>query len=403
KSEFLSRMSHELRTPMNSILGFAQLMGMGQLNPPQKRGVDHIMKSGKHLLDLINEVLDLSRIEAGKLKLMNVPVKLSSIITETLDIVQNLASGKNISIGFVQTKVSMYYVLADNQKLKQILINLVNNAIKYNHDGGSVSIECSESLVPGSKLTRNPKPETPNSEPETMNSEPGTPNPEPETHIRINIKDTGKGISPESVEKLFTPFQRIGAELSEVEGTGLGLTVAKKLVEAMHGTIGVESTVGVGSTFWVELPQTKSQTEIIEKGENLGKSKTPEKEKKGLVLYIEDNASNIELIEQILETYNPEIVLVTETFGKRAVKHANDYKPDLIFLDLDLPDLHGSKVFERLQADDNVKDIPVVIVSADALTKQIDKLIKQGAKDYLTKPIDVVQFLKVVEEYLGGK
>ena len=429
KSEFLSRMSHELRTPMNSILGFAQLMGMGQLNPSHKRGVEHIIKSGKHLLDLINEVLDLSRIEAGKLSLMPEPVKVSVVISETLDIVQNLASAKNVSIGFVQTKVSMYHVLADNQKLKQVLINLVNNAIKYNREGGSVTIECSEFRVSGSKLysepetpnselrtlnpkprTLNPKLRTLNSEPETLNPEsgtrnpePGTLNPEPETRIRINIKDTGKGISPEGVEKLFTPFQRIGAELSEIEGTGLGLTVAKKLVEAMHGTIGVESTVGVGSTFWVELPQTKLQTATIEKGENLGKSKTPEKENKGLVLYIEDNASNIELVEQILEIFNPEIVLVTETYGKRAVKHANDYKPDLILLDLDLPDLHGSKVFERLQADDNVKNIPVVIISADAMTKQIDKLIKQGAKDYLTKPIDVVQFLKVVEEYLGSR
>ena len=385
KSEFLSRMSHELRTPMNAILGFAQLLNMGDLKPSKKRGVEHIIKGGKHLLNLINEVLDLTRIESGKLSLSLEPVKLGAIIRETLDIVQNLAIEKNVALKFVESTVNTSHVMADNQKLKQVLINLVNNAIKYNRDGGSVSVECSEFRVSGSKL--NPKP--------------GTSTPDSETKIRINVKDTGNGISPEGIQKLFMPFQRIGAEITGVEGTGLGLTVAKKLMEAMNGTIGVESELGVGSTFWIELPKTESQTETFERSGSLVKTGSVQLKEKGIIMYIEDNQSNIELVEQILETYNPEILLVTEIYGKLALKHANDYKPNLILLDLDLPDLHGSKVFELLQADENVKDIPVVIVSADAMTKQIDNMMKQGAKDYLTKPIDVERFLKVVEEFVG--
>ncbi|MBT3382221.1 MAG: response regulator [Prolixibacteraceae bacterium] len=406
KSEFLSRMSHELRTPMNAILGFAQLLNMGELARGQKRGVDHIMKSGKHLLNLINEVLDLSKIEAGKLSLLLEPVKLGTIIPETLDIVQNLALEKNVALKFIESNVNTTHVMADNQKLKQVLINLVNNAIKYNREGGRVVVECSVFRVPGSKL--NPEPETLNSEPgtlnlkpETPNSEPETPNPEPGTQIRINIKDTGKGISPDGIKKLFTPFQRIGAEVSEIEGTGLGLTVAKKLIEAMQGKIGVESKLGLGSNFWIELPQAQSQLKNEEVNSSTWKNETVAAKEKGIILYIEDNESNIELIKQILSEYHPDVALVTEIYGKQAFKHANDYKPNLILLDLDLPDVHGSKVLKQLQAGENIKNIPVVILSADAMTRQINKLLEMGAKDYLTKPIDVVKFLKVVEEFVG--
>ncbi|MBT6763384.1 MAG: response regulator, partial [Prolixibacteraceae bacterium] len=390
----------------NAILGFAQLLNMGELARGQKRGVDHIMKSGKHLLNLINEVLDLSKIEAGKLSLLLEPVKLGTIIPETLDIVQNLALEKNVALKFIESNVNTTHVMADNQKLKQVLINLVNNAIKYNREGGRVVVECSVFRVPGSKL--NPEPETLNSEPgtlnlkpETPNSEPETPNPEPGTQIRINIKDTGKGISPDGIKKLFTPFQRIGAEVSEIEGTGLGLTVAKKLIEAMQGKIGVESKLGLGSNFWIELPQAQSQLKNEEVNSSTWKNETVAAKEKGIILYIEDNESNIELIKQILSEYHPDVALVTEIYGKQAFKHANDYKPNLILLDLDLPDVHGSKVLKQLQAGENIKNIPVVILSADAMTRQINKLLEMGAKDYLTKPIDVVKFLKVVEEFVG--
>jgi len=371
KSEFLSRMSHELRTPMNSILGFAQLMQMGELAPAHKKSVAQILKSGKHLLTLINEVLDLSRIEAGKLSISFEPVSICNLVSETLDIVQPLANSRNISSELINHFNEELFVRADNQKLRQVLLNLVNNAVKYNRDGGSVKVECSK--------------------------EKGE---EKEYGVRISVVDTGNGIAPEELHKLFNPFQRIGAEVSAIEGTGLGLAVAKKLIEAMHGKVGVESNVGVGSTFWIELPQAEGQ---IEHHERLSEKLITTEEKSavtGTLLYIEDNLSNIQLVEQILEIHRPSIRLITEMYGKNTVKLATDYNPNLILLDLDLPDIHGSEVLKRLQEDKQTNTIPVVILSADAMSHQIEKLMNAGAKNYLTKPLDVVEFLKVVDEFL---
>lgn len=375
KSEFLSRMSHELRTPMNSILGFAQLMAMGELMPAHKKGVDHILKSGKHLLDLINEVLDLSRIEAGQLSVSLEPVRLYGIISETLDIVRPLATGQNITLEFPESTFNNFHVKADRQKLKQVLLNLINNAVKFNREGGEVKVACEA----GSKEKG-----------VGMNT------------VRISVIDTGKGIAPDEIQKLFNPFQRIGAEISEVEGTGLGLTVAKKLIEAMGGTIGVESEVGVGSTFWIELPRSEGQIDRHERNGDFVKPETTSVVG-GTLLYIEDNVSNIQLVEQILEVHRPGIRLITEMYGRNAVKLATDYKPDLILLDLDLPDIHGNEVLTLLQAGLKTATIPVVVISADAMAKQIEKLLKTGAKDYLTKPLDVIEFLKVIDESIVDK
>lgn len=370
KSEFLSRMSHELRTPMNSILGFAQLMDMGELTPAHKKSVDHILKSGKHLLDLINEVLDLSKIEAGELSISLEPVQLQGIVSETMDVIRPLATAKNITFEFPASPVCDLFVKADRQKIKQVLLNLLSNAVKYNRKGGSVKIAC--------EVRR----------PETTDLQIQT--------VRINVTDTGMGISPEYMDRLFNPFERIGAEVSEVEGTGLGLTVSKKLIEAMGGTIGVESLSGVGSKFWIELLQTEGQ--ISRHGRKGGFTK-PESESvvRGTLLYIEDNVSNIQLIEQILEMHRPNIHLISEMYGKRALKIADEYNADLILLDLDLPDIHGSEVLKLLQATEATKSIPVVILSADAMTNQIEKLLRSGARDYLTKPLDVGKFLKVID------
>ncbi|MBA4408957.1 MAG: hypothetical protein C0397_05995 [Odoribacter sp.] len=370
KSEFLSRMSHELRTPMNSILGFAQLMDMGELKPAHKKGVDHILKSGKHLLDLINEVLDISKIEAGHISLFLEPIAMCPLVKEMLDIVSPLAAKKQITLEVAPH--DELFVKADYQRLKQVLLNLVNNAIKYNQQNGFVKIDCEITDAA-----------------EKQNST-----------IRISISDSGAGITTEDIKKLFTPFERIGAEKTETEGTGLGLAVAKKLIEAMHGTIGVESKVGLGSTFWIELPQTESQ---IDRHKRLSDQVIPEQEKalvSGTILYIEDNISNMQLVEQILEAHRPSIRLITEMYGKNAVKLATDFAPDLILLDLDLPDIHGSEVLKLLQAGPKTAAIPVVVISADAMAKQINKLMEAGAKDYLTKPLDVVEFLKVVDKMI---
>jgi signal transduction histidine kinase/CheY-like chemotaxis protein len=382
KSEFLSRMSHELRTPMNSILGFAQLMDMGDIDPANKKGVIQILKSGKHLLNLINEVLDIAKIEAGRMTISTEPVELYSIILDTIDIVRHFAEENQIMLESDASTSKKLFVKADHQRLKQVLLNLINNAVKYNLQGGSVKIE---SEIRNIDLNMQQQANV----------------------IRISITDTGKGISQADIEKLFNPFERIGDERAETEGTGLGLAISKKLIEAMGGKIGVDSQINNlsagkarGSTFWIELPQTEGQKEHYERIRELAKSEVETTQNNGTILYIEDNISNIQLIEQILETHRPFIKLITNMYGKNAVQFAIDYKPNLILLDLDLPDIHGSEVLKILHAEMRTTDIPVIIVSADAMTKQIERLIEAGAKDYLIKPIDVLHFLKIIDEWI---
>jgi PAS domain S-box-containing protein len=372
KSEFLSRMSHELRTPMNSILGFAQLMDMGELNPAHKKGVTQILKSGKHLLELINEVLDIAKIEAGKLTVSREPVEIYGVILDTIDIVRHLAEENQITFESNATPTKRLFVKTDQQRLKQVLLNLITNAVKYNRQGGSVKVECAIR-----------KSEEKN-----------------ENVIRISVTDTGKGIAKEYIEKLFNPFERIGAERTETEGTGLGLAISEKLIVAMGGKIGVKSEIDKGSTFWIELPQAESQTNNYERMPELIIQKTGSAQNNGTILYIEDNLSNIQLVEQILEMHRPSIKLITNIYGNNAVRFAIDYMPDLILLDLDLPDIHGSEVIKLLHAEPKTAEIPVIILSADAMTKQIEQLMNAGAEDYLIKPIDVVQFLKLVDEWM---
>ncbi len=396
KSEFLSRMSHELRTPMNSILGFAQLMNRGELAPANKKRVDHILKSGKHLLDLINEVLDLSRIEAGKLSLSIEPIQLSRIISETMDIVHPLAEERTVKFELINSPNNDLFIKADKQKLKQVLLNLINNAVKFNRVGGSVKVECEI----GKRQESARLPDGQVGKPAEAGS---SLHYDSEQMMRISVTDTGMGIAPEGIKKLFNPFQRIGSEISEIEGSGLGLAVAKKLIEAMHGKIGVESIVGDGSTFWIELPQSESQIDRHNRKNDFIKPETKTANVSGTLLYIEDNVSNIQLVEQILETDRPLIRLISDIYGKNAVKLATDYKPDLILLDLDLPDIHGSEVLKFLQTEAATKSIPVVILSSDAMSYQREQLMKNGAKNYLTKPLDVEEFLKVVDESFSIK
>ncbi len=367
KSEFLSRMSHELRTPLNSILGFTQLLEMDALTPDQTDSLGHIIKSGRHLLDLINEVLDIARIEGGRMKLSPEPVQVDETIQEAVDIIRPLAEKRGITIQIKVPSSRDVFVTADRQRLKQVLLNLLSNAVKYNREGGEIHILASL-LVDG--------------------------------FLHLAVRDTGEGIPPEKMGRLFIPFERLGLEPAVIEGTGLGLALSKGLVEAMGGRIGAQSAVGEGSTFWLDLQLTTQQKEVIVMAEVDDYLKTTPGSKKGLVLYVEDNLSNIQLIEKILARL-PDVELISAMQGRLAMDLARQHKPALILLDLHLPDVHGSDVLQWLRAEPETKGIPVVIMSADATQGQIERMLAAGANAYLTKPIDVKEFLKLVGETMG--
>lgn len=370
KSEFLSRMSHELRTPMNAILGFAQLLELGELNEKQFKSVKHILSSGQHLLNLINEVLEITRIEAGKVSISLEPVNIIKVFRDVIETLTPAANARNIQLINVLDGKESVYIKADKQRIKQVIINLVNNAIKYNHTGGWVKLSANEFDKNGNSI------------------------------VKICIADNGPGIEPMHLKKLFTPFERIGAENSAVEGTGLGLAVVQQYTSLMGGICGVESTPNEGSLFWVEIPKAISPVEMLQISEhdhivearvNNGND--------SVVLYIEDNSSNIELVNQIIAATRPNIKIINGVYGKLAESLALENKPSLILLDLNLPDMHGSEVYKILQNNPKLRDIPVVIVSADAMSAQINKLMEAGVKKYLTKPFDVKDFLNIIDEF----
>lgn len=373
KSEFLSRMSHELRTPMNSILGFAQLLQMSQKEPltsSQRTRVNQILKAGDHLLKLINEVLEISRIEAGRMELSSESVDVAQVALEVLELTQPLAAKQNIHIHSQIDTSQPLYITADLQRFKQVMINLVSNAIKYNKESGNVWLRAEDAA---------------------------------EGRMRVSVQDSGQGISEEMLTRIFQPFDRLGAEQSNVEGTGLGLALSQRLVNLMRGEIGVESVPGAGSTFWVELPVACHPGQESRNGESIGQPALSHiTEQPKTLLYVEDNLANFELVRQVMAE-EEQVKLIWAMRGSAGLELAQQRLPNLILLDLHLPDMHGSEVLAQLRRDATTQDIPVVVISADATPGQIQRLMDAGADAYLTKPLNVAEFLRTVQAQLDPK
>jgi PAS domain S-box-containing protein len=372
KSEFLARMSHELRTPLNSIIGFSQLMELEGLDPRQQKHVSLVLRAARHLLELINDVLDIARIEAGRLSVSLEPVALAEAIGDALELVSPLAAERHISIDLDTSGIAEgAHVNADSNRLRQVLLNLLSNAIKYNRPAGSVHVTAVMTLA---------------------------------GRLRIGIADTGMGIIASELTKLFEPFERLGAEQTEIAGTGLGLSLSKALLEAMGGTIDVASQPGIGSTFFIELEVAevaehtdRGRGELLEHTD-LRRLETPGERRR--ILYVEDNLSNLTLVEEILERYSG-IELLSTMQGTLGLELARQQQPDLVILDLHLPDISGIEVLKRLKSDPRTRDIPVVMLTANPGRRESVRARSLGAGDYLAKPIDVIAFIDVIARHLA--
>ena len=368
KSDFLSSMSHELRSPLNAILGFAQLME-SETPPPtprQTESIAQILRAGWHLLKLINEILDLTKIESGLIPLLKEPVALAAILTECQSMFENQAQQRAITMVFPPADLA-YFVAADQTRLKQIFINLLTNAIKYNTLQGTVEVTCT----------------------------PGT-----EGRIRVSIRDTGKGLSPEQLSQLFQAFNRLGQEGSGVEGTGIGLVVAKQLVELMDGTIGVESKVGEGSVFWFELLSATAPAAPLESSVvTLSRPVLLSRMQVRTLLYVEDNPANMTLVEKIIERH-PDIRLLTAVDGRSGIALARQEVPDVILLDINLPGINGYETLKLLREDPLTSHIPALAISANAMPSDIKKGNEAGFLRYLTKPIKVDEFMSALNAAL---
>jgi len=369
KSDFLSSMSHELRTPLNAILGFAQLLESGSPppTPSEKRSIEQILKAGWYLLDLINEILDLALIESGKLPLSLEPISLTEVVRECQVMIGPQAQKRGITLRFPQGEVPIF-VNADRTRVKQVFINLLSNAIKYNKENGTVDVDYAAS-TPG--------------------------------RIRVRVKDTGEGLTPNKMTQLFRPFDRLGKETGVEEGTGIGLMVSKQLVELMGGVIGVESTLGKGSVFWIELNVTAEPQTAAGAATLPAVAQAPMQAGAQLrtLLYVEDNPANLMLVEDLIAR-RPELRLLSAADGIRGVEMARASRPDVILMDINLPGISGFQALEILRADPATAHIPVVALSANAMPRDIEKGLAAGFFRYLTKPIKVNELMDTLDAAL---
>ncbi len=366
KSDFLSSMSHELRTPLSAILGFAQLMDSGTPAPTasQKRSIEQILQAGWYLLRLINEILDLAQIESGKLSLSLEPSSLAEVLDECHALIESQAQARGIKIFFPPLAVP-HFVKADRTRIKQILINLLSNAIKYNRAGGSVVVDCI---------------------------------PEDKGRLRIRVTDTGEGLTEDQLSHLFQPFNRLGQEATGEQGTGIGLVVCKRLVESMDGSIGVHSTVGEGSTFWIDLGLTSAPNVSHSAGSTatLASAQAQQGLHLHTLLYVEDNPANLMLVEDLISR-RPDIRLLSARDGDRGIEIARAAQPDVILMDINLPGISGIKALGILAEDPLTSYIPVIALSANAMGRDIDRGLEAGFFRYLTKPIKINEFMNALD------
>lgn len=371
KSEFLSSMSHELRSPLNAILGFAQLMDSDSPSPTpaQSESILQILNAGWYLLELINEILDLAAIESGKLSMSVEPVLLNELLLECQSMIEPLAQKRGIRMNFPHGD-AVYCVNADRTRVKQVLINLLSNAIKYNNPSGSVVVDCSAKSASG--------------------------------RVRLTVTDTGPGLPPEKLGQLFQPFNRLGQEAGGEEGTGIGLVVSKRLVELMDGVMGVESTLGKGSIFWVELISTTplalpESAEIAAPEESAPVTGHVSR----TLLYVEDNPANLQLVERIIGR-RKDLRLLSAVDGNRGVELARSCLPDVILMDINLPGISGIDALKILRDDETTAHIPVIAISANAMARDIQKGLDAGFFRYLTKPIKVREFMDTLNMALAS-
>ncbi len=367
KGDFLSSMSHELRTPMNAILGFSQLLQLDRSLDARSAGFVHeILRAGHHLLELINELLDLARIESGKLSLSPEPLPLAGLVGEAQALVQPLAQQRDVIISLAP--MAGLVVRADRLRLKQVLLNLLSNAVKYNRPGGMVRIEARVQDL---------------------------------FSVRISVHDTGIGIAPQSLPQLFQPFSRVSG--TTTEGTGIGLSISQRLVAMMGGRIGVDSQPGVGSEFWIELPSDHladpPPPRDVLPVDFTATAPAPHPGRKARVLYVEDNPANLKLVEQIVRRH-PHIELLMAPSGSLGLDLARSHRPDLLLLDIHLPDIDGFQVLARLRADDLTRDMPVVAVTAQAMPDDVKRVLAAGFDDYMAKPLDLQRFDALLDRLL---
>ena len=370
KSDFLSSMSHELRSPLNAILGFAQLMesGLPAPTPAQAGSIEQILKAGWYLLELINEILDLALIESGRLSMSMEPVSLSEVLHDCQTMIEPQANSRGISMRFPAFD-SPCFVAADRTRVKQVFVNLLSNAIKYNRLHGDVEVTY-----------------------KTLSHE----------RVHISVRDSGDGLSPSMLEQLFQPFNRLGQEDSDEEGTGIGLVVSKRLVELMGGSIGAQSTVGVGSEFWIELNLAVPHALVLdaETAPALQLAPAQDGARVRTLLYVEDNKANMELVAQLVAR-RPDMRLLRAEDGLQGIALARAQLPDVILMDINLPGISGLQALGLLREDPLTQHIPVLALSANAMPRDIERGIEAGFYRYLTKPIRITEFMLALDQSLA--